>query len=238
MVPLPSKNSAQFILNLAVPTVSSPNEHALSVLRGVYLYATPPHSVAAYSIDHTEGPMSEQQVEALRVATRTLDDLADLVEEGLPTLDQSGYDRVIQDVSETDTQFARRWADIKACVDAHLEPLGSDESLDTMTYDYVSVAGVDAEILIRKSENRGELCLQYIYYGRVPTYSVISMAQRIEIDRQQPLEMDSRGRVTIPSNIRQKHGIQPEEGKATWVEVELKWAEIEQLDNEDDGGDS
>ena len=85
--------------------------------------------------------MSEQQAEALRVATRTLDDLADLVEEGLPTLDQSGYDRVIQDVSETDTQFARRWADIKACVDAHLEPLGGDESLDTMTYDYANVSG-------------------------------------------------------------------------------------------------
>ena len=50
--------------------------------------------------------------------------------------------------------------------------------------------------------------------------------------------MDSRGRVTIPSNIRQKHGIQPEEGKDTWVEVELKWAEIEQSDDEEDGGES
>ena len=52
--------------------------------------------MVACSIDHTEGPMSERQAEALRVATRTLDDLADLVEEGLPTLDQSGYDRVIR----------------------------------------------------------------------------------------------------------------------------------------------
>ena len=98
-------------------------------------------SLLACSIDHTGVPMSEQQAEALRVATRTLDDLADLVEEGLPTLDQSAYDRVIQDVSETDTQFARRWADIKACVDAHLEHLGGDESLDTMTYDYANVSG-------------------------------------------------------------------------------------------------
>lgn len=61
--------------------------------------------------------------------------------------------------------------------------------------------------------------------------SVTSMAERIEIDRQEPLEMDSRGRVTIPSNIREKHGIQPEEGKDTWIEVELKWAEIEQSDD-------
>jgi DNA-binding transcriptional regulator/RsmH inhibitor MraZ len=46
-----------------------------------------------------------------------------------------------------------------------------------------------------------------------------TMAEKIDIGRQQPLETDSRGRVTIPANIRQKHGIQPEEGKEIWDEV-------------------
>ncbi|MDL0133708.1 AbrB/MazE/SpoVT family DNA-binding domain-containing protein [Halobacterium salinarum] len=64
------------------------------------------------------------------------------------------------------------------------------------------------------------------------------MAEKIEIGRQQPLQMDSRGRVTIPSNIRQKHDIQPEDGKEVWIEVDLKWAEVEQTDSEDDAGDA
>ena len=64
------------------------------------------------------------------------------------------------------------------------------------------------------------------------------MAQKIEIGRQQPLEMDSRGRVTIPANIREKHGIQPEADKDIWIEVELKWAEIEETDSVDNGGDT
>ena len=64
------------------------------------------------------------------------------------------------------------------------------------------------------------------------------MAQKIEIGRQQPLEMDSRGRVTIPANIREKHGIQPEDDKDIWIEVELKWAEIEETDSVDNGGDA
>lgn len=63
------------------------------------------------------------------------------------------------------------------------------------------------------------------------------MAEKVDINRQEPLEMDTRGRVTIPSNIRQKHGIQPGEGREIWVEVEIKWAEIEEEEIEDDRGD-
>ncbi|EMA56217.1 hypothetical protein [Halococcus thailandensis] len=85
--------------------------------------------------------MSEQQAAALRVATRTLNDLADVVEDDLPTLDQSNYDQVVEDVSATDTPFAERWADIKACVDDHFEHLSHDESLDRTIYDYVGVSG-------------------------------------------------------------------------------------------------
>lgn len=108
--------------------------------------------------------MSEQQAAALRVATRTLNDLADVVEDDLPTLDQSNYDQVIQDVSATDTQFAERWADIKACVDDHLEHLSLDESLDSTMHDYVAVSGG------YPPENR-ELTLSIHYYseGRLKT---------------------------------------------------------------------
>jgi len=44
--------------------------------------------------------------------------------------------------------------------------------------------------------------------------------------------------VTIPSNIREKHGIQPEKGKEIWVEVHIKSAEIFYHDDEDEGGES
>lgn len=108
--------------------------------------------------------MSEQQAEALHIATRTLDDLADVVEEDLPALDQSAYNEVIQDVSEIDTQFAERWTDIKNCVDDHLEHLSLDESLDRTTYDYVGISGG------YPPENR-ELTLSVQYYpeGRLKT---------------------------------------------------------------------
>lgn len=51
--------------------------------------------------------------------------------------------------------------------------------------------------------------------------------KKINIDRSEPLEMDNRGRVTIPSNIRSKHGIQPDEDKTIWLEVNIEEAEIE-----------
>ena len=44
--------------------------------------------------------------------------------------------------------------------------------------------------------------------------------------------MDQRGRVTIPANIRAKHGIDPEMEANIWVEVDIKYFEI-QLDEDD-----
>jgi bifunctional DNA-binding transcriptional regulator/antitoxin component of YhaV-PrlF toxin-antitoxin module len=55
--------------------------------------------------------------------------------------------------------------------------------------------------------------------------------KQIKIDRSEPLEMDNRGRVTIPSNIRNKHGIQPDEDKTIWLEVNIEEAEIEHDDD-------
>ena len=117
--------------------------------------------------------MSEQQAEALRLVTRTLDDLADIVEEDLPTLDQSNYDQVIQDVSTTDTPFAERWADIKACVDDHLEHLSLDESLDSTTYDYLSISGG------HPPEHREmTLSIQYYPEGELKTELAVHDASR------------------------------------------------------------
>lgn len=52
------------------------------------------------------------------------------------------------------------------------------------------------------------------------------MSERIEIGRREPLEMDQRGRVTIPANIRAKHDIDPEIEDEVWVEVDIKYVEI------------
>lgn len=64
------------------------------------------------------------------------------------------------------------------------------------------------------------------------------MPEIIEIDRQEPLELDSRGRVTIPANIRERHGIQPADDRTIWVEVTIESAEIIYKDEEDNGSDS
>lgn len=62
------------------------------------------------------------------------------------------------------------------------------------------------------------------------------MGERIEIGRSEPLEMDQRGRVTIPANIRAKHDIDPEIEDEIWVEVDIKYVEIKP--DEDDGGET
>lgn len=61
------------------------------------------------------------------------------------------------------------------------------------------------------------------------------MVERIEINRSEPLEMDGRGRVTIPANIRSKHEINPDTEDQIWVEVDIKHVEIKH--DEDDGGE-
>lgn len=55
----------------------------------------------------------------------------------------------------------------------------------------------------------------------------------IEIDRSEPLELDQRGRVTIPANIREKHGINPSDDRTIWLEVNIEEAEIEYEDGEE-----
>lgn len=55
----------------------------------------------------------------------------------------------------------------------------------------------------------------------------------IKIDRSEPLELDQRGRVTIPANIREKHGIHPSDDRTIWLEVNIEEAEIHYEDEEE-----
>jgi bifunctional DNA-binding transcriptional regulator/antitoxin component of YhaV-PrlF toxin-antitoxin module len=52
-----------------------------------------------------------------------------------------------------------------------------------------------------------------------------------EVGRTVDLEMDHRGRVIIPSNLRNRFKIEPEKGDTTWLTVT-----IEEADVSDDGG--
>ena len=53
-----------------------------------------------------------------------------------------------------------------------------------------------------------------------------------EVGRTVDLEMDHRGRVIIPKNLRSRFKIEPEKGDTTWLTVT-----IEEADVSDDGGD-
>lgn len=52
-------------------------------------------------------------------------------------------------------------------------------------------------------------------------------------ERNQILELDSRGRVTIPSSLRSRYGIDPEDDKEYWIELSIDSIEV----RDPDGGD-
>ena len=52
-------------------------------------------------------------------------------------------------------------------------------------------------------------------------------------ERNQILELDNRGRVTIPSALRSRYGIDPEDDKEYWIELSIHSIEV----REPDGGD-
>jgi bifunctional DNA-binding transcriptional regulator/antitoxin component of YhaV-PrlF toxin-antitoxin module len=54
--------------------------------------------------------------------------------------------------------------------------------------------------------------------------------------REQYLQLDTRGRVTIPSSIRSLHGVDPDDDHEIWVELSIK--SIDVVDASDDGGES
>lgn len=61
-----------------------------------------------------------------------------------------------------------------------------------------------------------------------------------DAERECLLKLDKRGRVTIPSNVRTRHGINPEDDdKEYWVELTLHRVESRSKnDSSDEGGDS
>lgn len=56
-------------------------------------------------------------------------------------------------------------------------------------------------------------------------------------DIHQTLELDVRGRVTIPASVRSRHNIDAKDDKEYWVEMELKKIEVRKQ-TESEGSDS
>jgi len=46
-------------------------------------------------------------------------------------------------------------------------------------------------------------------------------------EREQLLQLDTRGRVTIPSSIRSRHGIDPEDDNRYWIELSIRSIEVQ-----------
>ncbi len=72
--------------------------------------------------------------------------------------------------------------------------------------------------------------------------SASEVVERLEITRdslrEQYLQLDTRGRVTIPSSIRSLHGVDPEnEDRELWVEIEIKHIDVVDP-SDDDGGET
>ena len=57
--------------------------------------------------------------------------------------------------------------------------------------------------------------------------------------REQYLQVDTRGRVTIPSSIRSLHGVDPEDDDhEIWVELSIKSIDVVGASDDEEGGDS
>jgi bifunctional DNA-binding transcriptional regulator/antitoxin component of YhaV-PrlF toxin-antitoxin module len=57
--------------------------------------------------------------------------------------------------------------------------------------------------------------------------------------RDQYLQLDTRGRVTIPASIRSLHGVDPEnDDHEIWVELSIKSIDVVDASNDEERGDS
>jgi hypothetical protein len=91
-----------------------------------------------------EASLTERQADGLRTAARTLNDLASLVQAGLPTYDPAVHEDDElrdRDITDTDTPFARKWNEIKTCIDTRLVSVALDESLDEGEFDHLIISG-------------------------------------------------------------------------------------------------
>ena len=83
---------------------------------------------------------------------------------------------------------------------------------------------------VKHNQNLGDLSPPKLLYPHC-WYTYLKMAR--EVERTFPVEMDHRGRITVPANIRQAHDIDPPEGEETWLEVTIHEVNIRK-----DGGES
>jgi DNA-binding FadR family transcriptional regulator len=68
-----------------------------------------------------------------------------------------------------------------------------------------------------------------------------TIVEEIEISRdslrEQYLQLDTRGRVTIPSAVRSRHGVDPEDDNEIWVQLSINSIEVREPSDDSGGGD-
>lgn len=72
--------------------------------------------------------------------------------------------------------------------------------------------------------------------------ATVERTKEIEITREsegeQMLQLDNRGRITIPSSVRTRHGIDPQDDSEIWVEISINRIEVRDQQEQDGGGDA
>lgn len=93
--------------------------------------------MTAFDLD--DESLDERRPKALHTVARTLDELAELAEGGLPEADETTPTDAPHNIDGAETQFAETWREIRACVQTHLQTSALNESLDRDPFAVVSI---------------------------------------------------------------------------------------------------